>query len=93
MKRSSGAIPLRFASRLTVASDSDGPSGNRLIPDRARYNGVFGGKGVGLIKMLVYLIGGVFLSGLMVGRTPEYLGKKVEARESSPRCSPARCRG
>src|SRR5471030_2221629 len=31
--------------------------------------------------MLVYLIVGVFLAGLMVGRTPEYLGKKVEARE------------
>jgi K+-transporting ATPase ATPase A chain len=44
-------------------------------------NCVFGGKGVGLINMLVYLIVAVFLSGLMVGRTPEYLGKKVEARE------------
>ena len=44
-------------------------------------NCVFGGKGVGLVNMLVYLIVGVFLSGLMVGRTPEYLGKKVEARE------------
>ena len=44
-------------------------------------NCVFGGKGVGLINMLVYLIIGVFLAGLMVGRTPEYLGKKVEAKE------------
>jgi K+-transporting ATPase ATPase A chain len=44
-------------------------------------NCIFGGKGVGLINMLVYLITGVFLAGLMVGRTPEYLGKKVEARE------------
>jgi K+-transporting ATPase ATPase A chain len=44
-------------------------------------NCVFGGKGVGLINLLIYLITGVFLSGLMVGRTPEYLGKKVEARE------------
>jgi potassium-transporting ATPase potassium-binding subunit len=44
-------------------------------------NCVFGGKGVGMINLLVYLITGVFLSGLMVGRTPEYLGKKVEARE------------
>lgn len=41
----------------------------------------FGGVGVGLINFIVYLIVGVFLSGLMVGRTPEYLGKKVEARE------------
>jgi K+-transporting ATPase ATPase A chain len=44
-------------------------------------NCVFGGKGVGLVNMLVYLVVGVFLAGLMVGRTPEYLGKKVEARE------------
>ncbi len=41
----------------------------------------FGGVGVGLINMLIYLIVAVFLAGLMVGRTPEYLGKKVEARE------------
>ncbi len=44
-------------------------------------NCIFGGMGVGLINLLVYLIVGVFLAGLMVGRTPEYLGKKVEARE------------
>jgi K+-transporting ATPase ATPase A chain len=44
-------------------------------------NCIFGGKGVGTINFLLYLIVGVFLSGLMVGRTPEYLGKKVEARE------------
>ena len=41
----------------------------------------FGGVGVGLINMLIYLIVAVFLAGLMVGRTPEYLGKKVEGRE------------
>jgi len=44
-------------------------------------NCAFGGVGVGLINMLIYLIIAVFLAGLMVGRTPEYLGKKVEARE------------
>jgi len=44
-------------------------------------NCIFGGKGVGVINLLIYLIVGVFLAGLMVGRTPEYLGKKVEARE------------
>jgi K+-transporting ATPase ATPase A chain len=44
-------------------------------------NCFFGGKGVGMINLLVYLIVGVFLAGLMVGRTPEYFGKKVEARE------------
>jgi K+-transporting ATPase ATPase A chain len=44
-------------------------------------NCAFGGIGVGLINILIYLVIAVFLAGLMVGRTPEYLGKKVEARE------------
>jgi K+-transporting ATPase ATPase A chain len=44
-------------------------------------NCVLGGKGAGLVNLLVYLIVGIFLTGQMVGRTPEYLGKKVEARE------------
>jgi K+-transporting ATPase ATPase A chain len=44
-------------------------------------NCIWGGVGVGLINFLVYLVIGVFLAGLMVGRTPEYLGKKIEARE------------
>ena len=44
-------------------------------------NCVFGGKGVGMVNMLVYIIVAVFIAGLMVGRTPEYLGKKIEARE------------
>jgi potassium-transporting ATPase potassium-binding subunit len=42
---------------------------------------IFGGVGSGLYGMLMFAILGVFLSGLMVGRTPEYLGKKIEARE------------
>lgn len=44
-------------------------------------NSVFGGKGVGLMNMLMYAILAVFLAGLMVGRTPEFLGRKIEARE------------
>ena len=44
-------------------------------------NCIFGGKGVGMINMLLYLIVGIFIAGMMVGRTPEYLGKKIEARE------------
>jgi K+-transporting ATPase ATPase A chain len=44
-------------------------------------NCVFGGKGVGMINLLLFLIIGVFVTGQMVGRTPEYLGKKVGARE------------
>ncbi len=44
-------------------------------------NGFFGGCGVGLLNYFIYLIIAVFISGLMVGRTPEFLGHKVEARE------------
>lgn len=42
---------------------------------------VFGGVGVGLCSMIMMILLTVFLSGLMVGRTPEYLGKKIEKRE------------
>ena len=42
---------------------------------------IFGGVGSGLYGMLVYAIIAVFIAGLMVGRTPEYLGKKIEAHE------------
>jgi K+-transporting ATPase ATPase A chain len=42
---------------------------------------IFGGVGAGLYGMLVMVILTVFIAGLMVGRTPEYLGKKIEARE------------
>ena len=44
-------------------------------------NCIFGGKGVGMINMLMYVIIGIFIAGMMVGRTPEYLGKKIGARE------------
>ena len=42
---------------------------------------VFGGVGSGLYGLLAYAIVAVFIGGLMVGRTPEYLGKKIEAFE------------
>ena len=42
---------------------------------------VFGGIGAGLYGMLMFVLLTVFIAGLMVGRTPEYLGKKIEARE------------
>jgi len=42
---------------------------------------VFGGVGAGLYAMLIHVLLSVFIAGLMVGRTPEYLGKKIEARE------------
>ncbi len=44
-------------------------------------NLIFGGVGVGYINMFIYIIIAVFIAGLMVGRTPEYLGRKVETRE------------
>jgi len=44
-------------------------------------NSFFGGVGVGFLNFYVYIIIAVFISGLMVGRTPEFLGKKIEAKE------------
>lgn len=44
-------------------------------------NAFYGGCGVGILNYFIFIILGVFISGLMVGRTPEFLGKKVEARE------------
>jgi potassium-transporting ATPase potassium-binding subunit len=45
------------------------------------FNVAFGGVGVGLINMFLYIVVGVFICGMMIGRTPEYLGRKVETRE------------
>src|SRR5260370_7720950 len=42
---------------------------------------IFGGVGAGLYGVLIFVLLSVFIAGLMVGRTPEYLGKKIEARE------------
>lgn len=44
-------------------------------------NATFGGVGVGMINMFLYIVVGVFIAGMMIGRTPEYLGWRVEARE------------
>src|SRR5690606_21364314 len=44
-------------------------------------NAFYGGVGVGLLNFFVFLIIAVFMAGLMVGRTPELLGRKIEARE------------
>ncbi|MBN9296648.1 MAG: potassium-transporting ATPase subunit KdpA [Filimonas sp.] len=44
-------------------------------------NAFYGGCGVGILNYLIYIIVAVFISGLMVGRTPEFMGHKVEARE------------
>lgn len=44
-------------------------------------NAFYGGVGVGILNFFVFIILAVFISGLMVGRTPEFMGKKIEARE------------
>jgi K+-transporting ATPase ATPase A chain len=44
-------------------------------------NNIFGGVGVGFINMLIFVIVAVFVAGMMIGRTPEFLGKKVEPKE------------
>ena len=52
-----------------------------LISNMALGEIIFGGVGAGLYSMLMFAIIGVFIAGLMVGRTPEYLGKKIERKE------------
>jgi K+-transporting ATPase ATPase A chain len=71
---STGAVNAAFESLTSVGS---------LVPfaNLAYGESVFGGVGSGLYTMLLYVLLAVFLGGLMVGRTPEYLGKKIEARE------------
>jgi K+-transporting ATPase ATPase A chain len=44
-------------------------------------NALYGGVGVGLLNYFIFIIIAVFISGLMVGRTPEFFGKKIEAKE------------
>jgi K+-transporting ATPase ATPase A chain len=83
-------ISALWATATTAASngsvnsmhDSYTPLGG-LVPMVAMQLGevVFGGVGSGLYGMLAFVIVGVFVAGLMVGRTPEYLGKKIEAFE------------
>ncbi|WP_435921031.1 potassium-transporting ATPase subunit KdpA [Paenibacillus sp. DYY-L-2] len=57
------------------------PLGGLVPLAQMMLNVVFGGKGVGLMNMLMYAVLGVFICGLMVGRTPEFLGRKIEAKE------------
>lgn len=61
--------------------DSLTPLGGLVPLWNMMLNVVFGGDGVGFMNMLMYAILAVFLCGLMVGRTPEFLGKKIEGRE------------
>ena len=79
-----------WATATTDASNGSVNSGHEaytgiggLVPlaNMATGEVIFGGVGSGLYGMLLFVLLTVFIAGLMVGRTPEYLGKKVEARE------------
>jgi potassium-transporting ATPase potassium-binding subunit len=66
---------------VNAMHDSLTPLGG-LVPLAGMWiNAVFGGVGVGCINLLVYVVIAVFIAGMMVGRTPELFGKKVEGRE------------
>lgn len=66
---------------VNTMHDSLTPLGGLVPLWQMMLNVVFGGDGVGLMNMLMYAILAVFLCGLMVGRTPEFLGKKIEGKE------------
>ncbi|MGL4344658.1 MAG: potassium-transporting ATPase subunit KdpA [Cellulosilyticaceae bacterium] len=57
------------------------PLGGAVALMNMMLNVVFGGKGVGMMNMVIYAILTVFICGLMIGRTPEYLGKKIDSKE------------
>ena len=66
---------------VNAMHDSLTPLGGLLPLIGMWLNNIFGGVGVGFINMLIFVIVAVFVAGMMIGRTPEFLGKKVEARE------------
>jgi potassium-transporting ATPase potassium-binding subunit len=66
---------------VNAMHDSFQPLGGLVPMALMMLNVDFSGIGAGFLNMLMYVIVAVFLAGLMVGRTPEYLGKKIEARE------------
>ncbi len=61
--------------------DSMTPLGGLMPMIGMWLNNIFGGVGVGFINMLIFVIVAVFVAGMMIGRTPEFLGKKVEPKE------------
>jgi K+-transporting ATPase ATPase A chain len=63
--------------------DSLTPLGGLVAIFNIQFTAVFGGVGVGFIYLIQYVVIAVFIVGLMVGRSPEFLGKKIEAREVS----------
>jgi K+-transporting ATPase ATPase A chain len=66
---------------VNTMHDTLTPLGGGVALMNMMLNLVFGGKGVGLMNMILYVILTVFICGLMVGRTPEYLSKKIEGKE------------
>jgi K+-transporting ATPase ATPase A chain len=66
---------------VNTMHDSLTPIGGLVPLGEMMLNNVFGGKGVGLLNGLLYVVLSVFICGLMVGRTPEFLGKKIESKE------------
>ena len=66
---------------VNAMHDSMTPLGGLMPMAGMWLNNIFGGVGVGFINMLIFVIVTVFIAGMMIGRTPEFLGKKVEATE------------
>ncbi len=66
---------------VNAMHDSMTPLSGMFTMTGMMINSFYGGVGVGFLNFYVFIILAVFISGLMVGRTPEFLGKKIEARE------------
>ncbi|HUL75436.1 MAG TPA: potassium-transporting ATPase subunit KdpA, partial [Vicinamibacterales bacterium] len=66
---------------VNAMHDSLTPLGGLMPLTGMWLNNIFGGVGVGFINMLIFVIVAVFVAGMMIGRTPEFLGKKVEGKE------------
>lgn len=66
---------------VNTMHDTLTPLGGLVTLANMMLNTVFGGMGAGFLNVLMYALIAVFLSGLMVGRTPEFLGKKLEGKE------------
>lgn len=77
----SGATTAYQVGAVNGSMDSMTPMGGMMAMWNMILQTVFGGKGTGFIYVIMYAILTVFICGLMVGRTPEYLGKKIEGKE------------
>ena len=66
---------------VNAMHDSLTPLGGLMPMIGMWLNNIFGGVGVGFINMLLFIVVAVFVAGMMIGRTPEFLGKKIEGKE------------